>query len=168
MPNKAQFLALGRAQRVKPEIAMRQAIHALGGGVLSFVLEHAGDLMHRANDPGTFDSAGYEYVSNKVMKTLRTLRQSYGFRREHETNMNNNANRWKDTKYYEKVEKALKAYASAHAKLKTYNQAQRIMRDICIALGESRFEDATAGLGELDSHLGSEQEWVSYAHEGLQ
>ena len=86
-----KFSELAGAQRGEPERAMLRAQDILGGGVMSFVIEHIGDLTHRMTTDVEYGSAGYGNVEDKVQKTLRTLNHKYEFEREHAENMRANA-----------------------------------------------------------------------------
>lgn len=164
------FVALGNAQRYganSPEQLMVQAQHALGGGVLNFVIEHVGDIPHRMthmlgwNPPND----GYEYVENKVAKTLVVLRNAYGFEREHKQNMANNAKYYKIplAEYMTKVNATLTAYANAHAKLPVYNRAQYMAREAAVALGQQNFYRAELYLSGLERMLKTEESWWAAA-----
>lgn len=161
------FVALADAQRGVPEDAMTEAQYALGGGVLSYVIEHVGDLNHRMNVyAGEFNhDAGYGYVKDKAEKSLRYLRQSYGFRREHRENMERNAEYHGVplSEYIGKARRALLGYAAAHAALPVYTMGQKLAQDAAIALGEERFEAAAYPLERILSRMGTEEEWVEFA-----
>ncbi len=159
----AAFQVLANEQRGEAESAMEAAQGALGGGVLSFAIEHTGDLVHRMSQNLDWDpSAGYHYVENKVAKVLRTLREGYGFRREHVENMRNNA-RFRGeplADYLARARQALRRYAAAHAQLPVYNRPQFLARRASVALGEERFEDAERALGELEKILADYDVWT--------
>lgn len=168
------FVALGTAQRDLPETAMENAQRALGGGVLSFAIEHTGDLTHRMTEHIGEDhrgygpmSAGYGNVEEKVDKVLSTLRHGYGFRREHNENMVSNANYHGvplET-YLDRAHLHLLQYAAAHRRLRVYNAAQFNAREAAVALGKEQFEDAAIHLEALARHLPNEGDWVAYATE---
>jgi len=163
------FTDIGWEQRGDAEAAMLDVQRAMGGGVLSVLVEHAGDLIHRANDENTFSYAGYPYVKDKVDKLLRLLRHSYGFEKEYRENVASNA-RYHGVDRVEKqkeIDKALLAYAREHNKLRALNDAHRTMKKIADAIGHQNFWTAEKMLAKLDEHLGSEEEWKRYAHEGL-
>lgn len=146
------FDEMAWAQRREPEEAMTAAQYALGGGVMSYVIEHVGDLTNRMarRDHIEWDS-GIDYVDNKAKKTLKTLKHPYGFWREHRENMEANAS-YHDMslrEYDKKVDKALKKYADAHRKLPAYNLAQRAARDAAVALGEQKPKEAIEHLEYL-------------------
>ena len=149
------FVKLGSAQRDKPESAMLRVQHAIGGGVLSFAVEHIGDLTHRMTHMVPYENLGTEMVADKVTKILRALRNPYGFEREHLENVKNNA-AYRKISYEEakkKVDDALKAYAQEHNKLPVYNKAQWMARESAIALGEQDFYRAETFLGALERML---------------
>lgn len=133
----------GLAQRGAPEIAMTQAQRANGGGVLNYVLEHGGDLSNRASPAHNYEWAKGE-AKYKAENVLRQLKHPYGFAREAEENIRDNA-RYKGVTVEEhkaKLDKALKEYADAHKALKVYNPVQKAGRDAAVAIGEGRYDDA--------------------------
>ncbi len=164
------FHALGDAQRGAAETAMTRAQMAMGGGVLNPVIEHVGDLIHRMSERATFETAGFEFVRDKVKKVLGWLKNEYGFRNEYEDNIRNNARNYGVTPdaLRTRVEDALGRYTYEHQQLPAFNEAQRLAQDAAVAIGERRFEDAIAPLEELAKHLDNREEWVRFAHEGLE
>ena len=149
----AAFDKLADDQRGDPEVLMVKAQRAIGGGVLSEVIEHVGDLTNRMADKYDFftDGLGYD-VSNKVRRGLRYLQSEYGFEREYKENLVSNAKRrgvsLNDHKA--KIDAALKKYADAHRKLEVYNEPQRWARDAAVALGEQNWAAAEENLTKLD------------------
>ena len=128
------FNKLARDQRGDPEIAMLRAQKKLGGGVMSYALEHTGDLTHRiAEQSGTY---GSEYVAPKVERVLRMLKNPYGFKREHEENLINNKRLPEDEKA------VLEEYAAAHERLVTYNPVQEAGKQAAIKLARKDFDGA--------------------------
>src|ERR1700677_3867672 len=67
----------------------------------------------------------------------------------------------------EKVYAALDEYANAHAKLSTYNKAQKLAQTAAVSLGRRRFKETISALTELDNHLQNREDWIKFAHEGL-
>jgi hypothetical protein len=159
------FNTLAEEQRGRPENAMLDAVHALGGGVLSYIVEHVGDLTNRMANKWHLSDGGYEYIHDKVGKTLRTLRHGYGFTIEHEENMRGNA-KYNKEPYLEYVLRAntlLLDYADAHAQLVVYNRAQYCARGAAIALGVRNFKRAEALLAMLEKHLANIDDWTEFA-----
>jgi hypothetical protein len=167
LPQKVSeaFQTLGHAQRVRPEDAMLAATH-FHAGVMAYELEHVGDLTHRMTVAYPQETAGYEYVREKVTRALRHLRNPYGYRKEHEGNIESNSRYRKVDKgeYTAKFKRLLASYAAEHGKLPVYNEAQLSARDAAIAIGREDFRAAEANLARLEQHLGSKDEWVCYAH----
>lgn len=174
-----EFHALGAQQRDKPESAMLKVQHAYGGGVLNPVVEHVGDLIHRMTEEPTFANAGHEFVKAKVERMLDRLDRPHdwklggSFGDEVRRSIGSNADYLhpndasKRVAYRDKVDAALKNYADAHRKLEPLNEAQHHANQAAIAVGEKRWGDAIDHLKELKAHLGSREEWVKYAHQGL-
>ena len=172
--NVAQaFAELGNEQRGLPEIAMRKAQTALGGGVLSFVLEHVGDLTHRMSHHAPYGSFYPGIVKDKVAKTLGVLTNAYGFEREHEENVRSNVSyrQEKDPDFTEEtyraaVDKALAAYAQEHAKLPVYNYAQDMARHAAITLGKKNYKATIGALQRLqDMFREGDQAFAKHAAE---
>lgn len=153
-----KFNALAEDQRGLPESAMHDIAHSQISAVYASLAEHVGDLTHRMAQKPNFFEGGYEWVGEKLDKTIRWL--GYGG--------------WKgradvvgqvqrNSEYYEEQGKSkgspakmladLKAlgekYASEHAKLKVYNTVQRTARDAAVDIGKFRFEAAHKKLSEL-------------------
>lgn len=149
---KAKFQELGRLQRDLPEIQMLKVQTAMGGGVLNPIVEHVGDLTHRMSHDVGWGDSGYEFVSEKLDKTIRGLDYPYGFEREFRENLISNA-RYSNVPLSEltaNVDHALSQYADAHRQLPVYNDVQRLARDAAVAVGEKRFRDASSLLHQLD------------------
>jgi hypothetical protein len=160
------FDRLADAQRGAPEMAMLRAQDAIGGGVMSVMVEHIGDLTHRMAEKSDFiPHAGYEFVKPKVERGLRHLKDGYGFSREHYENITNNA-RYHNVpveEYSNKVRTALRAYADAHKKLRVYNYAQELARDAAVALGEEKFGFCQTCLDQLMDMLETPEKWAAKA-----
>lgn len=169
--NVAQaFSDMGDEQRGHPEIAMRKAQTLLGGGVLSFVLEHVGDLTHRMSHHAKYGSFYPGIVRDKVDKTLRVLTNGYGFEREHEENMRANIRyrqekdpNFDEGKWKTDLEAALAKYAAEHKKLPVYNEAQWQARQAAIFLGKKNFKAAIWALQRLQDMLADGDEGFAKA-----
>lgn len=156
------FAALGDAQRGLPEEAMLRAQHTMGGGALSWAIEHTGDITHRMTHmlAWTLPRDGYEIVYDKVEKVLRDLRNSC-FARKHRENMESNARYCKTPLriYMAEVNVALQAYADAHSALTVYNRAQWLARSAAVQLGMQNFSAAERSLSGLERMLETEKSW---------
>lgn len=164
------FEALGDAQRGAPESAMLAVQRAMGGGVLSPVVENVGDLTHRMTHMAGwhFDDAGclgYGYVIPKVESSLRYLKHPYGFEREMRENVVSNAKYRNESpsELLKKIDQTLLRYAEEHAKLAVYNIAQARARDAAIALGRRDFPRAIRNLEALAGYLKTPERWVKEA-----
>jgi len=183
-PNHAKvveaFGKLADAQRGAPEQAMLKIQHTSGGGVLSPVVEHVGDLSHRMSEMTKYGVYGREYVREKVNRGLGALNHPYGFEKEHNENMEANArlyntensifgnNRYRGPNYttekhHALVNTALKEYANEHAKLPVYNKAQFHARGAAIAVGNKDWNTATSHLQKLKEMLDSKEGWNHHA-----
>jgi hypothetical protein len=162
---KKKSIELAQLQRAKPEYKMLAVQKIMGGGILSPVVEHCGDLIHRANESVTWNSAGYEYVKDKVRKILRYLTNDYGFEKELEENIKYNAEYEGISidAYKEKLYKSLEEYAEAHEELPAYNECQRTMKKICVSIGNRNWNSAVNYLKILKNYLTDKEKWVSFA-----
>ena len=97
------------------------------------------------------------------------MTQKYGFEKEFEENIKNNAIRYNITEdeYREEIYFALAKYAEEHDKLTTYNKAQEAAKQAAVNLGRREYEKVIENLQELNSHLSNPEEWIKYAHENL-
>jgi hypothetical protein len=66
-----------------------------------------------------------------------------------------------------KIYRAMDVYADEHAKLPTYNRAQKLAQIAAVSLGRRQFHKTVQALKMLQSHLGSMQEWINFAHQGV-
>lgn len=146
------FAKLASAQRGEPEQAMLNVQRKNGGGVVSFVVEHVGDLTHRMSEKFDFLQGSRSTVEDKVKKSLRMLRSQYGFNREHLENLAANAQAKGTTseQLSQEVDKALQRYAEAHSKLEVYNEPQKWARDAAVALGRKDWQGAIDNLEKLE------------------
>jgi len=175
--NKA-FEKLAYDQRRAPEEAMGRVQDSQLSQLYGYMTEHIGDLTHRMAQSPSFSYAhkgGFEFVLEKVDKTLRDLNHPYGFEREVREQIRSNiafakkvlaeGSESRDVKHYTRVaamspemaedqlRKLGQAYADEHKKLAVYNEVQRLANDAAIATGEQRFDDARRHLAKLKGYL---------------
>jgi hypothetical protein len=153
------FDDFAHSQRGKPETAM-SAIQKHHSGLLSFLVEHVGDLTHRMAEMPTQKNAGRVNVEDKVRKTLSTLRHSYGWLKEHEENiraqvdyLNEKGEKTTVEEYKKKLDSLLANYAKEHKKLTPYNRLQYLAQQAAVALGKKRWDDAEMYLSMLEKVL---------------
>lgn len=139
------FNDLADQQRGQPENAMTAAQYVLGGGVMSHLLEHVGDLTHRMAEHN--GGVGLDQVAPKVRTAIRRLTNEYGFDREHLKNMVNNKVKPEDEK------RVLARYVDEHSKLPVYNRMQELGRDAAINLGNKNYDAAIANLREINDAI---------------
>ena len=139
------FNDLADQQRGRPEAAMTAAQYVLGGGVMSHLLEHVGDLTHRMAEYN--GSMGLNQVAPKVSTALRSLTNGYGFDREHLQNMVSNKVKPEDEK------RVLARYVDEHSKLPVYNRMQELGRNAAINLGNKNYDAAIANLREINDAI---------------
>ena len=152
-----RFRELGDSQHEgEPERRMLKVQTVNGGGVLNPVVEHAGDLTHRMTEFPDDESykSGFTFVKPKVDRIHRQLHHEYGFEKEMEQNTKNNVKHTglTEKEFRERLDKSLAKYADAHRKLKVYNEVQLLSRELAVAIGEKRWDDARSIVDELKSH----------------
>lgn len=160
------FNDLAELQRNNPEEAMRNYQKYTGGGVMSFCIEHIGDLIHRMTEPtATQGDFGYGYVKDKVNKVLSVLKNEYGFWKEHQQNLENNAKHKKiDLKEFsEKSKSLLLKYSEEHSKLPTYNKVQQLANQAAINLGKEDWKATILNLESLSSFLSDKENYIKEA-----
>ena len=141
------FLAIADLQRGPPEHAMLRVQHTMGGGVLSPVVEHIGDLTHRMTEHA---DAGYwleDIIQEKVRRGLSYLTHGYGFEKEMHENMRANKTD------VEKLDRLLIEYSKEHEKIPVYNAAQYHGREAAVALGYKDWDTSIVHLQVLQNML---------------
>lgn len=174
---RIKFGELGEAQRYLPEMQMLKCQKLMGGGVLSHLIEHIGDLTHRMSEKTFIScsdlSATIEYVEPKVEKGLRALKSGYGFEKEFLENMDNNyeyacLNTKDFNKSFEEWNKEIKdsliKYSNEHSKLKVYNKAQYAAREAAVSLGLLDFNSSIKHLEYLNDII-KDESYIKIASE---
>ena len=157
------FDATANLQRGTPEVQMVNTQRLMGGGVLSYAIEHGGDLLHRMTERGGNFS---EFARPKVKSLIRSLESEYGFGREFTENMRSNyrskleAAKSQGEEFYPTFEdyedavlKNLDNYAAYHSQLPVFNELQQAARDTAISLGKRDFDGALENLRILDDAI---------------
>lgn len=170
------FNELAEAQRGAPEAAGQRIQGAQISQLYGETAEHVGDLTHRMSQSVNFFHGGYEWVREKVEKTLRWLTSAYGFEREVREQIQRNFDYYGERdripeRFGSSPKEALanlkllgQEYADEHVKLVVYNDVQQIARGAAIAVGEWRFGDAVRLLRLLKKVLDKgEKAWEQEA-----
>jgi hypothetical protein len=143
----AAFMAVADQQRGAPEHVMLKVQRVMGGGVLSVMVEHIGDLTHRMTEHA---DAGFwleDIIQEKVRRGITYLTSPYGFEKEMHENMKaNNTD-------VEKLDALLLQYANEHENLPVYNAAQYHGREAAIALGYKDWDKSLRHLQTLQMML---------------
>jgi hypothetical protein len=149
------FEETGRAQRHLPEEKMRETQKYFGGGVLTNVLEHVGDLTHRLTHHASFGSVYPEYVHEKVGLGLRRLSRGEGFVNEHLENLKNNAeySGIPEDEMKKVLDEKLLEYSRLHEQVPVYNRIQWYARESAIQFGKQNFDETKLCLEVLKSEL---------------
>ena len=158
------FKATANLQRGTPEVQMDNTQDLMGGGVLSYAIEHGGDLLHRMTDRG--GRAALEDTAPKVKSLIRSLESEYGFGSEFTENMRSNyrskleAAKSQGEEFYPTFEdyedavlKNLDNYAAYHSQLPVFNELQQAARNTAISLGKRDFGGALNNLRILDEAI---------------
>ena len=147
----AAFTKIAETQRGAPELAMLRVQRHNIGGVLNPVVEHAGDLLHRMTESAKHGFANQPTMKEKVDRLLRSLEHPYGFEKEAEENLRNNARAFNGTYagFRDRLNASLKDYHATHAALPVYNRAQWLAREVALAVGHKDFPTAIAHLKAL-------------------
>jgi len=159
-----RFRELANLQRGAPEEAMGRVQDAAGGGLLSYIVEHAGDLTHRMAKSPLYTRGGFREVKEKVDNIYPNL-QTYSFSKMYK-NIENNAryHRTNVRRKLQDVEETLLDYAEEHRRLPVYNEGQRNARDLAVAIGEQRWNDARELIANLKYHTDQGRDhWEEYA-----
>lgn len=166
------FSDLGGQQRGLPERTMMKAQTILGGGVLSFALEHVGDIIHRMTHHAHYGQFYPDLAREKTKKTLGVLTNGYGFMREHEENMQANIRyrtekdpNFDEQEHRAKVEEVLKQYSTEHAKLVPYNALHRAAIRASILLGQKQIPQCIRMLQYIDTRAMDDEDFNKAAAE---
>ena len=141
------FMAVADQQRGDPEFAMLRIQRTMGGGVLSVVVEHVGDLTHRMTEHADRGFWLEDIIQEKVKRGLSYLTHGYGFEKEMHENMRANKTD------VEKLDRQLIEYAKEHEKLPVYNAAQYHGRESAVALGYKDWDKSIEHLRILQNML---------------
>ena len=165
---------VAEAQRDKPESAMVRVQYKLGGGLMSTVIEQAGDILHRTYERININngSFGYETVKYKVDLALKRisdlLLNKDEFRRNAVSNFaNDKRSIGTSEQHLVEVKKLLKEFGDAHAELPANNELQRRVKALNVALGNLDFNSAHRELKFLNTKLVNENTWTNFAKEGM-
>lgn len=142
------FVELADGQRNKPEMKMLECQRNMGGGVLSHLLEHVGDLTHRMSERtfvrnNSFESTVY-YVKPKVENAINSFQQELPFAEEHKQNMEANYSSYNKGETFEewnnKINNLAQEYSDLHSELTVYNKLQYAAREAAVELGKMNFD----------------------------
>jgi len=168
---QARFEQLAQAQRGEPEGVMLKIQNAQISQLYGWLCEHIGDLTHRMSEKIDWMQGGYEYVKEKVEKTLRFLNNSPDINnmmdaeedllgqihnniKYHNESLGGNKEFFKtyDTALNE-LKRLGKEYANAHRNLPTFNAVQKMAQNAAVALGEFNFALVRQNLNALKKIL---------------
>ena len=138
--NMKQRTFLEGSRKNTPEALMLRFQREIGGGVMSFAMEHAGDFLWRMTTPtgltGNFEGDSVLFKAENVRSRLEN---NYGFHTEFLENVYNNIDAddikigtKEFTKQLNNAHDIIKSYGEAHNKLPVYNAAQWVAREVPI------------------------------------
>jgi hypothetical protein len=165
--NQEVINGVARQQRDLPEKAMVEAQKIIGGGELSFMIEHAGDLIHRMSESATYEYGGYDYVKEKINKLSSALRQTnlYKTVREQRDDRCSVMEKKGIENFDELFDGALRKYVAEHRKLKPVNRVQALANNIAIDVGSQDFNWARSHLFDLKEIFDKgEENWINESH----
>jgi hypothetical protein len=155
----AAFHTLADGQQGEPEILATVSgnnplYHA--EGVYRLLAEHIGDFTKRmAQRYCDRMDYGYVEISEKLRKCFSVLNGGYGLEQELRDSLKRN-HKQSDKNYEDFVkefELGAERYASAHAKLPVWNEAQWYAREAAVALGRRQFPTLEHHLGVIRNHI---------------
>lgn len=166
-----KFSELAKLQRDKPEKFMDGLQLYMGGGTISSMIEHIGDLTHRISQNIYVYNGEVERslvdIAPKINNALRRLNMPKPVLEEFYENLNNNFDYDKTCsnpkikentidKFKERVVKDLKEYARLHSELPVYNDVQKYARDSAVCLGNLDIEGLRYNLENLNNIIQQE------------
>lgn len=138
-------------QREHPENAMRAIQRKLGGGLYPHVVEHVGDIYHRAQERG--GAYGLSYVLPKVRDMVHTLNDPL-FEVWAKRSVRENSEFDKDPSINWDAAVVLgKDYAKEHSRLPIYNHPALLANQAAQHLGNMNFGAASATMGQLYAYM---------------
>lgn len=141
------------AQQQRFNVPLMRRVQSIAGSrVLSVVVEHADDLLHRMTNMAKYGGAGVHSVLQKTGSLIRSLRSVSGFEKEMAENIAATALKKGTTARDQAIEvdDALAVFAVAHDQLPVYNEVQWLAREIAIAVGAADFRAALLLAAELN------------------
>lgn len=163
-----KFVDLSEGQRDKPERQMLVLQRLIGGGTLSYLLEHIGDLTHRISEVNVTKhqaiSISLSTMVPKINNGIRSLSYNlngYNVYNEVEDSLKRNFEYFKESnydickefdtfeKFHKKVLEELNKYVEFHSELTIYNRPQWLCRESAINIGKMQFNEARSNLKEL-------------------
>lgn len=174
------FEALAKGQRYGPPEKLGGAsLYNKGiqvSGLYSGLTEHVGDITNRMAKSWDFYHGSFGNVREKIDLGLRRLTGNE-IRGQVERNYAFMSHPDRDTDGYQDSPRFIGTlkdwitfwttagarYADAHAALTVWNEAQWHAREAAVSSGRLDFTAAQRHLTALHDHLGSEQDWITYA-----
>jgi len=161
---KEKFVELADQQRGEPESIMINIQKFLGGGILSYNIEHIGDLTHRIAQRiyVNYDSieAALDDIVGKINNGIGCLSNLNDFTRRHKLELESIFEYKKDRNelegvqdkegFNDLVEKKLKSYADSHSEIPVYNIFQLYAREAAVNLGLGKYDLTLVNLMEMD------------------
>lgn len=159
---KEKFIELAYKQREDPERQMSRTCIFMGGGVMSYPIEHIGDLTHRMSQNIYIKYGNIESAVNDIEEKIELGKKKISvksFLKEHEKNLKSNYKKSEEypdfDSFKKKTEEMLKEYSFFHSQLKVYNIVQYHAREAAVNIGIFKIKEAVEHLTELETIIKS-------------
>jgi len=188
-----KFEQTQEAQRYGRGINTKRSPEDLGvqfryGGQMQTLMEHIGDLVHRAAMPSDENKAGSgigqggrEYglsaMREKVGRAIRQLETDYGtegpfsqirrngayYVRDPEASLQDNKKTFDSADdYVSEALNKMEEYANAYDRIPVHTELQKLSREAAVAVGRNRLERALSKLKEIDKLINSKDAEANY------
>lgn len=169
LPNNVieAFEDVGKEQRNKPEIFMTKLQEFLGGGMLSYLIEHVGDLSHRMTHMAKYNYFGYNEVKEKIDNIKRKIDNIEQLTNEVKQNTITNA-KYKEVdleRFKNAIDTNMNKYAQLHDNITVYNELQNHSKQAAVSLGYMHFHSLKKHIDAIDQFLINEETFNKKASE---
>ncbi len=137
------------------ETMMIKAQSKIGSGVMSYCIEHGGDLTHRMTHHAKHGELYPSLIEEKTVRLERVLSNKYGFLREHEENLvsissfrNQDIDEIRD-----EFNESLKDYVASHKRIPVFNKPQWHAREAAICIGKKDVPGALVHLRTINKMI---------------
>lgn len=185
---RQSFYDICTLQRGYPTASMRDFQSFFGGGVLGYVIEHSGDLIHRLNSGVMTNDSNYASFLAKLKGISLSLNSDY-FESDHLDNLRSNSDFLYEhaSKNVEKINdlmikygaeilrsptnffpafqaecsSKLVAFSCAYSEIPVFNKTHATIRDLCVSLGRQEFNTAKLIVSSLMKSASKKDEFIT-------